>query len=360
MDQILPHPDPDALFEDTVTSALEYLRLAEVRNGPIPHPADYTYPWGDAIDTLDRVAPDLRIINLETAVTRRGRAEPKGINYRMAPENLPSLSAVAIDGCILANNHVLDWGVEGLADTLSALDRSRIARAGAGMDQEEAARPAVFSLTDGGRLLAYGFAMRSSGVPRHWAAGEGRPGVNWLAGTSDQDVEQVARRLAGDRRPGDVILVSIHWGPNWGYEVPEEHRAFARRLIDQAGAHLIHGHSSHHLKGIEFHRGHLILYGCGDLLNDYEGIRGMDEYRPDLVLIYLPSLDAEGRCVDLLLTPFRLAKFRLNHIDAPDDRRALKRLLAMACRRAGSTITIEEAAAPTEEGAWLRILPPGR
>jgi poly-gamma-glutamate capsule biosynthesis protein CapA/YwtB (metallophosphatase superfamily) len=71
-------------------------------------------------------------------------------------------------------------------------------------------------------------------------------------------------------------VVSIHWGPNWGYEVPQAQQDFAYTLIDHHGVNIIHGHSSHHVKGIEIHRSRPIFYGCGDLLTDYEGIEGYE------------------------------------------------------------------------------------
>ena len=60
----------------------------------------------------------------------------------------------------------------------------------------------------------------------------------------------------------------------------------AHSLLDEAGVDVIHGHSSHHVKGIEVYKGKAILYGCGDFLTDYEGIQGYEEFRDDLVLMY--------------------------------------------------------------------------
>jgi Putative enzyme of poly-gamma-glutamate biosynthesis (capsule formation) len=79
------------------------------------------------------------------------------------------------------------------------------------------------------------------------------------------------------KQQGDIVVASIHWGGNWDYKVPREQREFAHKLIDEAGVDVIHGHSSHHIKGIEVYRGKLIMYGCSDLLNDYEGISGLYE-----------------------------------------------------------------------------------
>ena len=108
------------------------------------------------------------------------------------------------------------------------------------------------------------------------------------------DAESIRREVAAHRQPGDIVIASLHWGGNWGYMVADEQRELAHRLIDDAGVDIVHGHSSHHPRHIEVHRGRLIIYGCGDLLNDYEGIAGHDEYRPDLSLLYLVALDSPG------------------------------------------------------------------
>jgi poly-gamma-glutamate synthesis protein (capsule biosynthesis protein) len=122
-------------------------------------------------------------------------------------------------------------------------------------------------------------------------------------------------------------VASIHWGTNWGYEVPPAHVRFARRLVD-GGVDVVHGHSSHHPRPIEVYRNRLILYGCGDFINDYEGILGHEEYRPDLTLMYFPTFDAvSGELRDLRMTPMQLRKLRLNRA-APEDARWLRDRLA--------------------------------
>ena len=93
------------------------------------------------------------------------------------------------------------------------------------------------------------------------------------------------------RRNTDVVVVSVHWGSNWGYDVPDAHVEFAHRLVD-GGVDVVFGHSSHHPRPVEIYRGHPILYGCGDLINDYEGIGGHERFRDDLRLLYLVTLDA--------------------------------------------------------------------
>jgi poly-gamma-glutamate capsule biosynthesis protein CapA/YwtB (metallophosphatase superfamily) len=292
-------------------SAEGYVLLAEQANGPIPRRNGPSYIWGAALDEFARMRPDARIINLETAVTRSKDRARKGINYRMSPENADCLSAAKIDCCVLANNHVLDWGRTGLEQTLATLQTLNIKVAGAGRNDREASAAAMLNLGDG-RLLIFSFGSTSSGVPLEWAATEVAPGASLLPDLSEASALKVADRIMALRRPDDLIVVSIHWGSNWGYHIPDEQMVFARTLIDQANVSIIHGHSSHHPRAMEIYRNRLILYGCGDFLNDYEGIRGYERYRDDLVLMYFVDLDATGGCLQALeLIPLQIRKFRL-------------------------------------------------
>lgn len=126
VDQVLPHPSPPHLYEPYMRSALDYVALAEKANGPIPRPVDPDYVWGTALQILADVSPHARVINLETSVTTSDTAETKGINYRTHPDHVAVLTAARIDCCVLANNHVLDWGQTGLLETLDTLARADI------------------------------------------------------------------------------------------------------------------------------------------------------------------------------------------------------------------------------------------
>src|SRR5690606_18701029 len=124
------------------------------------------YPWGDALAILDAERPDARIINLETSITRRGTPDRrKWIHYRVSPHNAESLAAARVDVCALANNHVLDWGLAGLLDTLDTLDRLHVGRCGAGRDRDEALRPAVVELGERGRVVVFAAGCTDAGVP---------------------------------------------------------------------------------------------------------------------------------------------------------------------------------------------------
>jgi poly-gamma-glutamate synthesis protein (capsule biosynthesis protein) len=322
IDQVLPHPGDPRIHESYLKNAQGYVALAEKAHGPIQKPVDDAYIWGDALQEWERVRPDVRVINLETSVTQSDDAwEGKGIHYRMNPQNVPCLTAARIDCCALANNHVLDWGYAGLAETLETLQGAGIRTAGAGRDLAEAEAPAVVDVAGKGRVLVYSYGSPTSGIPVLWAASVDRAGVNLLEDLSERAVQRVRRNVEAAARPGDVVVVSLHWGSNWGYDVPPEQAAFAHRLIDDAGVDVVHGHSSHHVKGIEVYQGRLILYGCGDLLNDYEGIRGYERFRGDLALMYFVTVDpATGELIRLQMTPMQTRHLRANRASRRDAR----------------------------------------
>ena len=322
IDQVLPHPSEPEIYERYMLDARSYVELAEEKNGAIAKPVSFSYIWGDALTELERVAPDLRIINLETSITGSNDYwQGKGINYRMHPRNIPCLTAASIDGCTLANNHVLDWGYAGLKETLATLKQAHIKTAGAGANDKEAQAPALFEIPGKGRVILFSFGDASSGVPYKWKASKNRAGVNVLYDLSKNTIRQIANQVNAVKGKNDIVVASIHWGGNWGYQIPGEHSHFAHGLIDEANVDIVHGHSSHHAKGIEVYRNKPIIYGCGDFLNDYEGISGYEKYRDDLSLMYFVTLNAlTGELVRFQLVPTQIKQFRVNHASHTDTK----------------------------------------
>ncbi len=320
IDQILPHPGDPTIHESYMKDARGYVRIAERANGPIPDDAGSSYVWGDALDVLEDLRPDVRMINLETSITKSNDYwKSKGINYRMNPENIPCLTAAGIDFCALANNHVLDWGYPGLDETLETLERVNVRYAGAGNNLREAESPAIFPVKDNGRVIVFSCGVVTSGIPQSWAATGYRSGVFLLNDLSERAVQRIRERVQEVEKEGDIVIVSIHWGGNWGYRIPSGQKEFARRLIDEAGVDIIHGHSSHHVKGVEVYRDRPILYGCGDFLNDYEGIGGHEQYRDDLSLMYFASMDpSTGRLTGMRLVPTRTRRFQVTRAPGKD------------------------------------------
>jgi poly-gamma-glutamate synthesis protein (capsule biosynthesis protein) len=322
VDQVLPSPGAPDLHEDLVRDARTYVDLAERVSGPIPKPVDAAWPWGDVLPEMDEVGPAVRVMNLETSVTRSDDvALGKAVTYRMSPANLGVLTIAKVDIWALANNHILDYGSAGLVETLDTMGGAGQRTSGAGRDDSEAWCPAVATSGGGGpRVLVSSVADVSSGVPPQWAAGPDHPGVALLPDLSLAAADTLVDRMRESAQQGDILVVSVHWGGNWGYGVPHAHRRFAHRLVD-AGVHVVHGHSSHHPRPSEVYRDRLVLYGCGDLVNDYEGIGGYEEFRDDLRLLFVVTLDPEtGELVGMRMVPFRARRLRLERASAPDAR----------------------------------------
>jgi poly-gamma-glutamate synthesis protein (capsule biosynthesis protein) len=355
IDQILPYPSNPKLKEPFVKDARDYIIFAEEVNGKINYPVSFDYIWGDALKELEKEKVDIRIINLETTITTSDNFLPKGINYRMNPKNIDVLKVFKVDVACLANNHILDFGEEGLLETIETLKKNGILTVGAGKNIEEASKPVVIKIdpfqkvrveSEKFSVIIFNYADVSSGVPIWWKAEKNKAGVNlWDADYTDltqtrqnkiskwpafhsasytsssaesafystkSALNKISAGSASSSVKSAFKIFSIHWGPNWGYEISEEERNFAHRLIDEANIDIVFGHSSHHFKGIETYKGKLIIYGAGDFINDYEGIGGYEEFRGDLVLSYVVEIE-NLKINKLILLPFRIKKFRLNY-----------------------------------------------
>lgn len=348
VDQILPHPGDPALRESYLADARCYVDLAEASGDRIPAPVAPCWPWGEALRLLEEEAPDVRIVNLETAVTHSDEFAPgKAVHYRMHPDNVSALAVARPDVCVLANNHVLDFGRPGLDETLRSLAAAGLRVAGAGRSADEAYAPATVTTATGGRVLLFALGARSSGVPQDWAAAADQPGVAFVPELSAATAADTVQRVRQAKRPGDIAVVSVHWGSNWGYLVPREQVRFAHTLVE-GGVDIVHGHSSHHPRPVEVYHDRLILYGCGDFIDDYEGIAGYEAYRDDLRLAHLVSVDADtGSLAAVRMVPLQVRRMRLEPA-VDKDRRWLRATLD----RISNGVHITQAA----DGA-LRLLP---
>lgn len=327
IDQILPYPNKPQLYESYITDARDYVMLAERAHGKIEYPVAPDYIWGDALSFWKEMSPNVKIINLETAITQSDNYWlEKGINYRMHPLNIDVLTTASINICTLANNHILDWGYSGLNDTLTTLKNSDILVAGAGENIIDAMQPAIFNLDADNRILVFSVAMASSGTPSEWSATSKRPGLFYLPNLHTESLMVIKENIEQHRQLGDLIVLSIHWGSNWGYEIPESFRLFAHNLIDDAHIDVVFGHSSHHPRAMEMYQGKPILYGCGDFINDYEGIQGYESYRGDLSLMYFLEFDSSLAFIKMILIPLQINKFKLRFAAKKDRQWLLQNL----------------------------------
>lgn len=219
------------------------------------------YIWGDLLPILR--ATDLNIINLEAALTRHNQTVPKTFHFKADPQNVSALKDANIHLVNLANNHVLDYGEEGLLETLEILRSAGILFVGAGKNSREAARPVILTA----KGLSIGVLGFTDNEPR-WKAGTSKPGVNYIDIAQKNDREFALSCIREAKKEADFIVVSIHWGPNLKATPGQLYTTFAQAMID-CGASLVHGHSAHNFQGIERRGPKLIFYDTGDFVDDY-------------------------------------------------------------------------------------------
>jgi poly-gamma-glutamate capsule biosynthesis protein CapA/YwtB (metallophosphatase superfamily) len=245
------------------------------------------YPWGDTLSLFNRA--DVRICNLECAMSDWGTPwsiTPKVFHFRSDAKNVEVLKAAHIDAVSLANNHILDFDYEGLSHTLNNIVLAGIHYTGAGLTLSDASKPAIWEIK-GIKLGLIAFTDNEPG----WEATEEQPGIFYVPTTlKDKRAEKLLEMVRRTKETVDLLVVSAHWGPNWGYTPPAEHIPFAHALID-SGADIIFGHSGHVVRGIEVYKHKPIMYCTGDFIDDY----AIDEIeRNDRGFIFVVETDGQS------------------------------------------------------------------
>ncbi|GAB1191386.1 hypothetical protein APSETT444_000558 [Aspergillus pseudonomiae] len=342
IDQLLPTHVPSPTDHATITKILQ------------AYPSLKSYsprsPWGSALPFLH--ASDLNLINLETAVTTVDTPWPnKTFNYRMHPRNLEVLKVANIDYVSLANNHTLDFGEMGLSETVEAVRGAGIAFAGVGEEgpavlrlgsKEDHGGGGGSSATAGGdgasgESKEYKIHVYSaSDHPRAWSR---IPQFNFIDYSSATRAKLKTLLTRGEQPA--LKIFSVHWGPNYAWQPAGEIQALARFLVDECGVDIVHGHSAHHLQGVEAYRGRWILYGCGDFVDDY----ALDaEFRNDLGALWRVLVEEDGRGGGLSLgrlevVPTRCRLFEVEVLGVDDeDHGWVRRKLGELSREFGTVV----------------------
>lgn len=310
----------DQLFPTHVHEPRE-AKISESFKHGNAHLSDYNRetPWGNTLRLLKEA--DLNIINLETSVTTHdGKWPDKVFNYRMHPVNINALQAARIDHASLANNHTLDFQVEGLHETMQTLKDAGISFAGVGHSAEEARSSAILQLPrDGKPSESHLIELYSaSDHPSDWGS---VPGFH-LIDYSEATYTRLRKALSKERTksntapPASLQIFSIHWGPNYSWKPDQEIQDLAHFLIDECGVDIIHGHSSHHVQGVEKYHGKLIIYGCGDFVDDYALT---PEYRNDLSALWRVTVEEKGsgklELAQLEVFPTRINRFQAEALE---------------------------------------------
>lgn len=368
IDQLFPTHNTNPVDQRIVTTFIDGFPSILGRGKYTP-----SSPWGTTLPLLQ--ASDLTLINLETSATTTNEPWPdKTFNYRMHPANLaPILHSARVDYASLANNHTLDFGTDGLVETVWALRDARVAFAGAGERSDEAFKPAVLWLPrqqkgrtqekqDGPRYQVHVYSAADH--PREWGVVptfhliDYSPatrvrlrtlllsrGARTGAGSHTHVEEGVESDVFHHREhhhhqqqqpqqqgpssdaesspplPG-LKIFSVHWGPNYAWRPADRIRSLAHFLIDECDVDIVHGHSSHHVQGVERYRGKLIIYGCGDFVDDY-AVHA--DYRNDLSAVWrvlVKETDGGGRSLvldRLEIFPTRIERFRASLLDRRDE-----------------------------------------
>ncbi|ELY80271.1 CapA family protein [Natrinema gari] len=277
--------------------------------------------WGTVCERLREL--DGLVINLECVLSTRGRQwqrTHRPFHFRADPEwAIPALERAGVDICALANNHVLDYEEVALRDTIDALDDAGIAHAGAGATIDEALAPAVRTIggsdaagdpsgpesdatpAAGNDGLDIALISLTDNTPEY-AADDDSPGTARIE--IDVDDQATRRRVrealerARETNP-DLLVASLHWGPNMVTEPPASFRDFGRWLVEN-GVDVIHGHSAHVVQGIERYNGSPIIYDAGDFVDDY---RVDEEMHNDRSFLFVLTVTPDGRPIELRLQP---------------------------------------------------------
>lgn len=291
------------------------------------------YPWGDTL-TLFQLA-DVRLCNLECVISDWGTpwsATPKAFHFRSDVKNIEVLKAAHIDAVSLANNHALDFDYEGLFHTMDNLDAAGIQYAGAGTTITQASEPAVWE-RQGQQLGLIAFTDNEPS----WEATSERPGILYVPlKLRDRRAVNLLELVRKTKEQVDFLIVSAHWGPNWGYTPPAEQIPFAHALID-AGADVIFGHSGHVVRGIELHKEKPILYCTGDFIDDY----AVDQReRNDQSFLFVA--ETEGQTIlRLLLYPTIIEACQARRA-RPGERKAIVATMQRLCKELNTTTSWDE------------------
>jgi len=267
--------------------------------------------WGDLRDRLG--ALDGLFVNLECCLSTRGEEWTetyRPFHFRADPDwALAALDAAGVAWANLANNHPMDYGAIALRDTLDSLDAAGIARSGAGRDLAEARAPAVVEVPESdGDGLRIAFVSATDNTPE-FAAGPASPGTAHLDVADRRTAREVmSDQLARAREADpDLLVASLHWGPNKVVEPNERFRAFGRWLAER-GVDLVHGHSAHVFQGVEVRDGTPILYDCGDFVDDY----AVDpDLHNDRSFLFELTIEA-GEISELRLVPTEIERCAVN------------------------------------------------
>ncbi len=292
--------------------------------------------WGTVLPLLH--AADLRIINLECVIAQklahRPWMPPKTFYFIAGPKAMRALETASIDVVTLANNHTLDYREPALLEMLALVNDSGIKFVGAGRNATEAQSPVLIE-TAGLTLAVIDFTDNEPA----WEATETKAGLFYVPiDLTDRRFKRLESLTRDAKRRADVVLITAHWGPNMVDRPLQDHRPFARALIE-AGADCFAGHSAHVFQGVELHEGRPILYDMGDFVNDY----AVDPIlRNDRSFLWVLDVDKDGvKQVDLIPVLIDGGECQVNLLTGPEAQATIEKIMRL-CTEMGTDIKLEK------------------
>ncbi|NSW90520.1 MAG: CapA family protein [Firmicutes bacterium] len=291
---------------------------------------DYTYPFQYVADVLR--AGDIVFGNLEASMTESSHSlDPNGkYVLKSRVKAAEGLKYAGFNVLNLANNHIMDYYEKGLFDTMDTLEKYEIAYCGAGRNIEEARKPALLNVK-GVKVAVLGYTDMAEYIYK------GNPMISFAAeeeksGVVPRKYELIEEDIEKIRERTDLIIISLHWGVEDSFEVTEEQKEFAYKLID-AGADIILGHHPHKFQGVEIYNGKPIVYSMGNFIFDQNDSLKQESFIVDMAF-------NDEKLVSLELLPIRIVG--KTHIIMPkgqDAKELLKRELEL-CGKLGSKCAI--------------------
>ena len=272
---------------------------------------------------------DLIVGNLETSITRSNKKKPKTFNYRFDPKYVKALKINKDKETFFnnANNHILDYEVQGLIDTLKYLDSIGIKHAGAGININEAMKESVFVIKDK-KIVIIG----CSDHYEDWEATNSKAGIFLVDYNNYDHVLKFIKTLKQIHNP-DLFIMSIHWGPNYIRGIETKYEKYANDIIN-SGIDIVHGHSAHHIKCLKvfknrFGKDKLIIFGNGDFLDDY-AINPI--YRNDIGLIVNVYLNKDNS-FDVKYIPTIIKDQQVNILTNEIDKNVVDYIIKNDCSK---------------------------
>lgn len=298
---------------------------------------DPAYPWGNTLLLLQDA--DLRICNLECVVSDIGQpwsATPKVFHFRTDEKNIQTLLLARMDIVSIANNHVLDYEYEAFQRMLDILDKNRIHRAGAGKNRAEAMKPGFLDTkcqrldVRNQKIALIAFTDNEPG----WEAKENKPGIYYIpTHLNDSRMQTLLDNIEILKEQVDFLIISAHWGSNWGYDPPEEHVHLAHAMID-SGADLIFGHSGHVFRGVEVYKHKPIIYCAGDFIDDY-AVDEVEKNDESFIFVFENDHHLNAK---LFLYPTCISHFQAQ-IPSGQRKKEILSKMERLCRNLGTILT---------------------